>query len=101
MNTMFSKKIFLIYILIISLNFCLNAYVSEVNDLENDENTMRKASEEGENLNYGKRNKYLYFGKRRLPFETLNFGKRAFSSSDFQFDKRGKSKSFMDAMYGK
>ena len=89
------------FILIISVNFCLNAYVSEENDLENDENTMRKASEEGENLNYGKRNKYLYFGKRRLPFETLNFGKRAFSSSDFQFDKRGKSKSFMDAINGK
>jgi hypothetical protein len=115
-----SKNLVFIFILIINLKFCLNASLSDEYDFENEDNLDLKGeyesnnkfedSSENEDLNL---KDILYVQRRKNPEKTqklqdrlrgawnTGFRKRVFSLPDFQFEKRSKSKSFMEAGYGK
>ena len=98
----------------------MNASASEETDFEVEENPEIRAEDEfyntyedsGESEDLGTKD-LLHVLRKRTSGRTqklqdklrgawnMGFRKRAFSTPDFQFDKRAKSKSFMDAMYGK
>ena len=113
----------ILILLIINLNYCLNAQTSEeteeymelmpVDDSDDEFYIKYLSKDENDDYEENMKDILLALSKRNMKKSRefalnkhkalwdIGFGKRANSFQDSQFRKRAKSKSFMDAIYGK